>query len=222
MSMIWIWLMYLISQKKIAGLSIFSSFFSKYLWVQPLKNKTAKNVVNALKKIQSNDRKCNKIRSDKGKEFNNNIMEYFLKHEGVQYITTQISETKANYAERVIKTLKNIMYRYFSEKRNHRYLDVLQDIVKSYNSTPHRTLNYIASKNVNKNNEADIWGFMYLKPKKITSTKVRRYQFKVGDLVRISYITIIFFTVHMMNTLQGKYLKLVDDFECKLYLFIKL
>lgn len=119
-------------------------------------------------------------------------MKSFLKNEGVQYFTTQNSETNANYAERVIKTLKNIMYRYFTEKRNHRYLDVLQDIVKSYNSTPHRTLNYIAPKNVNKENETDIWGFMYLKPKKITSTKVGKYQFKVGDLVRISHINMIF------------------------------
>ena len=45
-------------------------------------------------------------------------------------------------------------------------MDVLQDIVDSYNVTPHRSLNKIAPKEVNKDNEADIWAFMYLKPKK--------------------------------------------------------
>ena len=34
------------------------SFFSKYLWVESLKNKTAKEVVNLFKKIFENGRKC--------------------------------------------------------------------------------------------------------------------------------------------------------------------
>lgn len=166
--------------------------FSKYLWIQVLKNKSAKVVVEAMKKILAGNRKCKKIRTDKGKEFNNNIMKSYLKNEGIQYFTTQNSETKANYAERVIKTVKNMMYRYFTERRNHRYLDVLQDIVKVYNSTPHRSLNNIQPKDVSKTNEADIWAYMYLKPKKITSKKPRSYHFKANDFVRISYISMLF------------------------------
>ncbi|CAG2185359.1 unnamed protein product [Mytilus edulis] len=119
-------------------------------------------------------------------------MKSYLKNEGIQYFTTQNSETKANYAERVIKTVKNMMYRYFTERRNHKYLDVLQDIVKVYNSTPHRSLNNIQPKDVNKTNEADIWAYMYLKPKKITSKKPRSYHFKANDFVRISYISMLF------------------------------
>lgn len=44
--------------------------FSRYLWVKPLKDKTAKTVLAAIKdifKIQ----KCEKLRADKGSEFNN-------------------------------------------------------------------------------------------------------------------------------------------------------
>jgi hypothetical protein len=33
----------------------------------------------------------------------------------------------------------------------------LQEIVKSYNATPHRNLNSMAPKDVNKNKEADIF-----------------------------------------------------------------
>lgn len=82
-------------------------------------------------------------------------MKTFLKYEGIYYFTTQNSDTKANVVERVIKTIKNMMYRYFTKQRTHRFVDVLQDIVDSYNVTPHRSLNNI---------EADIWAFMYLKP----------------------------------------------------------
>lgn len=31
-----------------------------------------------------------------------------------------------------------MMYRYFTKQRTHRFVDVLQDIVDSYNATPHR------------------------------------------------------------------------------------
>jgi hypothetical protein len=102
--------------------------FSKYLWVEPLKTKTAKDVVKALQNILNKGRKCKKLRSDNGKEFNNNIMKTFLKNEDIHYFTAQNSDTKANFAERVIKTVKNMIYRYFTKQRTHRYINVLQDI----------------------------------------------------------------------------------------------
>jgi hypothetical protein len=73
--------------------------FSKYLWIEPLK-KTGKCVVKALQNILTKDRKCKKLRSDGGKEFNNNTM----KQENIYYFTTLNSDTKANVAERGIKT----------------------------------------------------------------------------------------------------------------------
>ena len=57
--------------------------FSRYLWVEQLKNKTATEVVNTLIQILHKGRQCNKIRSDNGKEFNNKIMNRFLKNEGI-------------------------------------------------------------------------------------------------------------------------------------------
>jgi hypothetical protein len=59
-----------------------------YLLVEPLKNKTAKDVVKALKYILNKCRKCKKLRSDNGKEFNNNIMKTFLKNEGTNMLDT--------------------------------------------------------------------------------------------------------------------------------------
>lgn len=170
--------------------------FSKYFWVEPLKNKTARDVLKALQSILDKGRKCKKVRSDNGKEFNNNIMKMFLKNQGIYYFTTQNSDTKANVVERVIKTIKNMMYRYFTKQRTHRFVDVLQDIVNSYNATPHRSLNNIAPKDVNEENEAGIWAFMYLKPKKMKLKMKQnlppKYNFKIGDIVRISRINMIF------------------------------
>ena len=46
--------------------------FSKYVWVVPLKDKKGISIVNAFQKIVDKpERKSNKIRVDKGREFYN-------------------------------------------------------------------------------------------------------------------------------------------------------
>lgn len=45
--------------------------FSKYLWTQPLKNKNAISVRNAMKKILQMSRKPHNLQTDAGKEFYN-------------------------------------------------------------------------------------------------------------------------------------------------------
>ena len=73
------------------------------------------------------------------------------------------NEVKANYDERLNKTLKTILYRYLAKHRTRRYIDALEDLVKSYNASPHRSLNNIAPKDVTEQNTADLWAYMYLK-----------------------------------------------------------
>ena len=68
--------------------------FSKYLWIEPLKNKTAKEVVKEFKHIFDQGRKCKKIRTDNGKEFTSNVTRTYFKNEGVYYFTSQNSSTK--------------------------------------------------------------------------------------------------------------------------------
>ncbi|CAG2184465.1 unnamed protein product [Mytilus edulis] len=88
---------------------------------------------------------------------------------------------------------------------------------KSYNATPHRSLNYIAPNDVTPENEADVWVQQYLNKKKShdktsrpntknpkqlkTEADLKRkrrlqrrksYKFKIGSLVRIAYTRHIF------------------------------
>ena len=102
--------------------------------------------MNGLKLIFDQGRKCKKLRTDNGSEFISNETRTCLKQEGIYYFTAQNSNTKANVAARVIHTIKNMMYRYFTKNRTHCYIDVLEDIVKSYNATPHKCLNLFTSK----------------------------------------------------------------------------
>ena len=129
--------------------------FSKYLWVQPLKDKTHQSVINGLKEILKDGRQGQSIRSDKGSEFANRWVKQFMKDRNIYYFTTQ-NQTKANYAERVIRTLKTMIYRYFSHNQTYKYIDVLQDMVSNYNNRPHRSLDYRSPSTI-KENESKLW-----------------------------------------------------------------
>ncbi|CAC5362576.1 unnamed protein product [Mytilus coruscus] len=115
--------------------------FTKYLWVEPLKNKTAKEVVGGFKKIFNKGRICKKLRTDSGAEFISKITKNYVKSLGIYHFNALNSLTKANIAERVIQTIKNMLQRWITKHGTHRYIDVLQDIVKSYNATPIEVLN---------------------------------------------------------------------------------
>ena len=113
--------------------------FSRYLFVRPLKTKTGKEVKAALESIFEEGRQPEICRFDQGKEFSNKTVEDLLRQKNIAFFTTQ-NETKANYAERVIKTLKKRIYRYITHTDKERYIDKLQDFVRSYNSTYHRSI----------------------------------------------------------------------------------
>ncbi len=69
--------------------------FSRYLFVEPLKNKTAKTILEAIKKIFLK-RKPIKLRSDKGSEFVNRDLKKYMRDSDVYFFTTQ-NQPKANF-----------------------------------------------------------------------------------------------------------------------------
>ena len=91
--------------------------------------------------------------------------------------------------------MKAKLYRYITYKQSHCYVDKLQDLVKNYNATYHRT-NGMAPVKETKADETNLWWRMYW-PKKtpvIVKTKsVRKaFKLKIGDHVRISHLRNIF------------------------------
>ncbi|XP_069128436.1 uncharacterized protein [Argopecten irradians] len=166
--------------------------FSRFLWVEPLRSKTGKEVLKAFDRIVKRGVIPKRLRSDGGSEFNNQWLKKWCKEHDVYYFTTK-NVVKANYSERVIRTLKTILYRFFTKQRSYRYIDDLQDFVSSYNATPHRSLHNVAPKDVNDRNKADLFAYMYLRrPKQALKSSTKRsktpYAFKIGSLVRISHI----------------------------------
>ena len=63
------------------------------------------------------------------------MKEYLADCEIYQQVTR--NEKKANYAERVIQTLKKKIYKYLYYHKTHKYIDVLQELVEGYNESYH-------------------------------------------------------------------------------------
>lgn len=154
---------------------------SKFAFVVPLKDKTGPTVVKAFKHIFKT-RKPRKLRTDKGKEFLNRPFQQFLKEHEVIFFTSN-NETKCAMVERFNRTLRQKLWRYFTATRRDRYIDILQDVVDSYNRSIHRTTGYAPEK-VNVMNADMVWKNMY--GDLLKGTKIKPPKYKIGNRVRIS------------------------------------
>ena len=159
--------------------------FSKYSWVKPLKTKKAEESLKVFLEILSEGRKPSKIHADQGNEFNG-IKKYSKENE-INFYST-FSDTKACVVERFNRTLKTIMFRKIThQQNNHRYLDFLPKIVKTYNNTYHSTIKTKPNL-VDKKNELQIWSQMYNYDLSDENKNVQsiNFRFQIDDAVRIT------------------------------------
>ena len=152
---------------------------SKYAWAVPLKRKTGGDTVKAFQDILKN-RQPQFLQSDKGTEYKNSVFQKFLKEKKIKFFTTN-NATKASIIERFHRTLRTKMWKYFTSQNTYRYIDVLQDLIKSYNHTYHRSIKRAPSE-VTLENEQDVWFALYGGDKRPPPKCV----FNDGDTVRIS------------------------------------
>lgn len=155
--------------------------FSRFLWVFPLKNKSGPETARAFESLFSKGNVPLKLNTDKGGEFQNAHVQRVLKKYKVRFYTTD-SEKKASVVERVNRTLKERLWRYFTRTGSRRYIHVLPRIVEGYNKTKHRSIG-MAPVAVTLHNEDIVWKRLYGSRK---SQPQKLAKFKVNDLVRVS------------------------------------
>ena len=117
---------------------------------------------------------------DLGKEFYNKIFKGFLKDNNIELYSTN-NEEKSCVVERVNRTLKEKISKYFTAYNTTKYYDVLNRIVNEYNNTFHNTIKMTPVEGSKKENERDIYERVF---KDELCEKKPRY--KVGDRVRIT------------------------------------
>ena len=150
--------------------------FSKYGWIVPLKNKKGETVAEALKNIFEK-RKPEKLWTDKGTEFYNKNVKKLIE------IYSTENEEKSSIVERWIRTMKEKMWKYFTDNKTFTYIDVLPDLVEDYNNTVHSSIKMTPIEASKKKNELTVWRNLY--PDRFEINKLTP-KFSVGDEVRIT------------------------------------
>ena len=108
---------------------------SRYLRVLPMRSKSAKETARTFKRMIQKQ-KPQKVWSDKGTEFKG-AFKRLCDQEGIETYTTQ-SETKSAFAERNIRSRKNIIYKHLEHKWTYHYINKLSQFVDTMNSRVNR------------------------------------------------------------------------------------
>src|SRR5271170_214916 len=180
--------------------------FSKYAWVIPLRNKSGISVKLAFEKIFA-ERKPEKLQTDQGKDFENSECKALFEKLGINHFNALSGETHCAVAERFNRTFKTKMWKYMTHKNTHTYIDVMEDLVHSYNHTYHTAIKMKPAE-VNDTNVKQVWQNLYgtyfrkevmgqtgddddddekKKPK-----PEKKPKFQVGDHVRLSGERVVF------------------------------
>lgn len=156
--------------------------FSKFAWALPIKTKSKVHVTSAFHEILKLGRCPNNLQTDMGKEFYNDQFKKLMNDYNINHYST-FSVKKASIVERLIKTVKNKLYKHFSMVGNYKWINQpLIDTIYTYNSTKHRTIGF-KPVDVSKKNESTVSNNINTTRK---STSKRKPKFQVGDYVRIS------------------------------------
>jgi len=114
---------------------------SRYAWAIPVRSKSTKDMVTAFRKLfqLTKTRVPQRLQTDKGKEFFNREVSALLRKKGISHFASN-SDMKAAVVERFNRTLKTGLWVYFTAHQTKRYVDILQDVVYSYNHRKHRSI----------------------------------------------------------------------------------
>ena len=160
--------------------------FSKYLWAIPLKNKYSQTITNEYSNIiTTSKRKPLKIESDRGTEFYNSIFQNFLKSKNIHHYS-RYTDKRPSIAERVIRTIRNLLKKPVFEKGKASWIDEIQSVIKQYNNTIHHSIKMTPNQASKKSNEKLVYNNLK------DNRKIQKPKYKLGDLVRTGDIKRVF------------------------------
>ena len=96
--------------------------FSQYGWIVPLKTKTGKEVAQVFRKMFFAGYPS-RLWTDNGTAFYNELLKSVLAANNVTLYSTE-NEEKSSVVERWNRTMKNIMWKYFTVSNTQKYINV--------------------------------------------------------------------------------------------------
>jgi len=158
--------------------------FTRYAFCRLIPNKTGPVVLNAFKSVLSEaQRKPFVLMLDGGAEFRNKLFSEFCESQNIKVYSPDTS-THGAYIERFNRTLQSLIYKYMQEKSTYTFMDVFQDLVKTYNTRKHRMIG-ITPFEAETNEDTHLQIRLNLS-KYYEKIKPKKVVFSVGDRVRIA------------------------------------
>ena len=154
--------------------------FSKWGSAEGVRRKSGPVVTRAMEALFARtERRPQRIETDQGKEFWNRQFRGLCSREGIHHFSTQ-SSNKAATVERFNRSLKELMYKHFTAQSSARWIEVLPQLLETYNHRYHRSIGMSPSSVSGGSVEEQVYRRLYgQKPK-------RGQLYRVGDMVRIS------------------------------------
>lgn len=114
--------------------------FSRKLFVRPMVNKTTESTIRSFDDIHTHIGSSPvSVYTDRGLEFNSHAFKDYCAEYNIKPIFCH-SSTKAACVERSQRTLKGIMHKFVDSHQTKRYINILSDIVASFNSRVNRSI----------------------------------------------------------------------------------
>ena len=92
--------------------------------------------------------------------FNGKVQNVFRNYGINHYKISTRSKWKASVVERVNRTLKSRIQKYFYENKTKKWIDVYEDVINNYNNTPHSATG-VAPNQVSENNRDEVYKRLY-------------------------------------------------------------
>ena len=121
--------------------------FSRHIYCEPLKRKTAPQVGIAIEKILAKMHAPNqKIQTDQGTEFIGN--KALFKKYKIRFTTKHLTN-KASFSEQAIYLVKRKLYRMMRQNMDDKWPNYLQTVVDGLNEVPRKKLGFVAPAEIN-------------------------------------------------------------------------
>ena len=177
---------------------VFIDCFSKKIWLEPLKSKSGQETSKALRAIiERIEFPIQSLIFDEGLEYKNKYVLNLLAEFNIHHYHIK-TKHKASTAERVNRTIKGLIWKYFTESGKKRWIDILSDLAENYNQTYHSSIK-MAPNEVTWENFQKVFKSLYPKINSVVNCRLKR-----GDKVRIALNKDIFekgFTINWSKDL---------------------
>ena len=174
---------------------------SRMIFVEPVKSKHSEKMIDAFKRLFSRIKIVPwKLLTDQGLEFTAKEVKKYFKSIDMEHFSMFTSpQWHAGMAERANRSIKERLYRYFTEKRTLKWVDVIQDIVSAINNSFNSSIGMRPIDVTYKNAEGLRLKLKEQAREEVAPNRWKHTDFSVGDKVRIEKYKHVFQKGYLPN-----------------------